>query len=62
MALRRDKIIPESDIKTIFSNLESIVEFHRVFKREIEAVVSQWGPMSEIAPIFLKYVRDILSP
>jgi N-acetylneuraminic acid mutarotase len=54
--LRKGAILPEADIKSIFSNIETIAGFHRIFLGEINDIVKSWTTdKSEIGSVFEKY-------
>lgn len=56
MPLRKGNVIPDADIKTIFSNIETITGFHKIFLAEIDDVVKSWTiDQSKIGSVFEKY-------
>lgn len=54
---RGQKILNDMQIKQIFSNIESLVELHAIFWKELEMRLAGWTPATCLGDIFLRYVN-----
>lgn len=55
--LREDKVLSEGDIRVIFSNVESILKFHKIFLEDLKTRVSGWQPDSILSNVFTQYYQ-----
>jgi DNA-binding PadR family transcriptional regulator len=56
-AVEEDKaIISRENIKTIFSETESIYRLAEAFEQQLKERVDKWGPYQKLADIFLHMV------
>lgn len=55
--LRDEKVLSETEIRTIFSNVDSILKFHRIFLEDLKTRVSDWKPESLITTVFTQYYQ-----
>lgn len=53
-AIIKDKYISEADFRSLFSNIEVILQFNSEFYKELKTCIDNWGPMQLLGPIFLK--------
>jgi len=57
--LVKDKHLSDADFKSLFSNIEVILQFNSEFYKELKASIDNWGPMQLLGPIFLKLVSIV---
>lgn len=55
--LRNEKILSDSEIRTVFSNVETILQFHRIFLEDLKKRIDSWNSESLISDIFAKYYQ-----
>jgi hypothetical protein len=56
-SLETKPIISSDDIRTIFSNIETIYRFHSEFLEEIRNPIMNWTPFTRIGSLFSKLVN-----
>ncbi len=55
--LRSSNIISQSDIKTIFSDIEIIYNANVKFLKDLDKKIAAWSPFQSIGDVFLEIVK-----
>lgn len=55
--LRNEKILTESEIRTLFGNVDAILQFHRYLLEDMKVRIGNWTEESCISDVFEKYYQ-----